>query len=211
MNYIAANRLLLVVFMFSIFSSCHEDPLSIAPENVDSEVDQEMIDAEALADAYLESLGDANARSFAKNHRSVTNLRYRKDDLLFKTLKATKGYEPIDEQTVTAEATEGSFIFWNPGGGVKEIEGIEFDQASSKYLQFRPFALRNGLWVTRIKPKKKADDDEDDNEDEDDDEEDEGDENHKDAIYLKYDIIYQTKTSGDTPIRLDPKVKFRQK
>jgi hypothetical protein len=169
----------------------------MATENIDADVDYEMQDALAQADAYLESLGGANSRSTTGNDKSVTNLKYKKDGLEYKTSKITKGYESIDEHTVTAYATAGDYIFWHAGGGVTEIVGIEFDDASFKYLESAPAPANPNMWVARIK----SDDDEEDDDEEDDDEA---------VVYLKYDIIYKTKTSRNIPIRLDPKVKFRQ-
>lgn len=116
----------------------------------------------------------------------VTVIRYREEELLYKTNTIKGAYEPIDEETVTAVTVINGYIFWFKAGGVKSLENIELDKASQELLDdCEPFELIDGLlWALYIP--------------------------HDSSLtgkILKYDIVYEIQ-SGET-IRLDPKIQIK--
>lgn len=143
-------------------------------------VDQDMVEALALAEEFLGSSRNEGTDS------DVTVIKY-KSDLLYKTNTIAGGYSPIDEETITAESMPGGYVFWHAGGGVRELLGIEMDEASQEVLgdENIPFEVIPGrywaLWIP-------SDID-------------------MDIKMLKYDIVYVTK-AGDA-VRLDPKIQIK--
>lgn len=129
---------------------------------------------------------------FSKSRRSksdvdVTVIKYKKEELLYKTNTVKGRYSPIYEETVTAVTVIDGFIFWKKAGGVKRLIEIELDDHSEELLgDSEPFEIKEGkLWALRIP-----------------------DERDLRGKTLKYDIIYQL-TSGEV-IRLDPKIQIKQ-
>lgn len=162
-----------VCFSF-ILLACQDTDLE-----TESPVDQDMEDALALAEDFLSSSRTEIIDS------DVTVIRYQ-SDLVYKTNSIQGGYEPINEETITAESMPGGYIFWNRGGGVAALVQIEMDSASQASLGvYEPFEVIKGqMWALWI-PKDLDDDIE----------------------TLKYDIIYKN-ISGDI-IRLDPKIQIK--
>ncbi len=180
-----------IVFLALIVSfSCQEDTISVDQDFDQLELeDQDMIAAIAMADEFL---ANSNERQI-KARKSVTVLKFKDGKLLFHTnTDKGGGYIEVDEQTVTATVTNGSNIFWYSGGGVTDLEGIEFDEDSQMQLVELPMETNtNKMWMVTVK----SDEDDEDEDDED--------------TYLKYDIIYKAKGSNSI-IRLDPKIKISQ-
>ncbi len=201
MAYSKIPRLLVSISALLLFYSCQENSESLDLDSLNPKVDYEMIQALNLADAYLESITSKNGRT-GSTDRSVTNLKYHNDNLVYKTNEITNGYDQIGEQTVSAFVIPGEYIFWHTGGGITDIVGIEFDSYSMQFLESEPIRTSSQLWMVKIKSLEEDYDDDEDERDENDDEDED--------IHLKYDIIYKTKESGNTPIRLDPKIKIRQ-
>lgn len=141
--------------------------------------DQDMIAAWAKTNEYLRS-----SRTESTDV-DVTVITY-EDDLAYKTNEVTGEYEPINEETITAETHPGGYIFWYAGGGVKSLEDIDFDEASEELLDgYLPFEVVDGyMWALYIP----YDFDE-----------------H--ANSLKYDIVYEN-LAGEV-IRLDPKLQVK--
>ena len=150
----------------------------IAPENI---ADPAMEAAIHKATDYL-----ATSRSTATD-LDVTVIRYKAEELLYKTNTIKGKYQPIDEETVTAVTTINGYVFWFKASGVKELNEIELDEASEELLGERePFEVLDGLlWALYIPQ-------------------------DKDLLgkTLKYDIVYEL-NSGET-IRLDPKLQIAQ-
>jgi len=128
----------------------------------------------------------------------VTVIKY-SSDLLYKTNNIFGNYNPISEETITAQSEPGGYVFWLSGLGVKELLAIEMDKDSQEALgENEPFEVVPGeLWALWI-PSDLYDDDDDDDDD---------DEEEEEEIHLKYDIVYKT-NSGEV-IRLDPKLQVK--
>ena len=153
---------------------CQES--EVAPDLLE---DQDMTAAWAKTNEYLSS-----SRTEATDV-DVTVIKY-ENDLAYKTNEVTGEYEPINEETITAETQPGGYIFWFAGGGVVSLEDIEFDEASEALLQgYLPFEVIDGfMWALYIPY-------------------DFGEEHAE----LKYDIVYENQ-AGEI-IRLDPKLQVK--
>lgn len=142
--------------------------------------DPDMEEAWALADEYLQTSRTSSTDA------DVTVIKYQ-NELKYKTNTIIGGYEPINEQTITAMSMPGGHVFWHAGGGVKELLSIEMDAASQAILgQHQPFPIVSGkywaLWIPdSIDPDVVAE--------------------------LKYDIVY--KTWSNEVVRLDPKIQIK--
>ncbi|MFY0686196.1 MAG: hypothetical protein JXQ90_03475 [Cyclobacteriaceae bacterium] len=147
--------------------------------------DKDMIEATNLADDYL---AQSNARSGYR--MAVTVLRYIDDKLMFATnTDDLRGYHEVNEETITAYVKPGEYIFWFAGGGVSDLEGIEFDNVSRTLLYEGPSETNpDRMWLIHI-PEEGI--------------------GNEDGI-LKYDIIYEYKGNDGEYIRLDPKLKVTQ-
>jgi hypothetical protein len=174
-----------LILFSTVFLSCSEDP---SKDLQIEDRDKDMILAEKMADEFLNSLGQG-ARSSYKD-KNVTVLKF-KDDLTFNTNTQTgTGYTEIFEETITAETVPGSYIFWQSGGGVNELVGIEFDEDSQFRLREYPGEAKEGkMWYVFIPDNIEFEDDEE-------------------YIILKYDILYIPKKGDGQLIRLDPKIKI---
>ena len=96
-----------------------------------------------------------------------------------------RGYDGVDEQTVTAEVEPGDLVFWYRGGGLSDLDGLEFEEPSSD-----PDEINDDLmWVMEV-PEIELEDDE--------------------VVFLKYDILYTYRGYSGPAIRLDPKLKVTQ-
>lgn len=150
------------------------------------------ITTEAQNDPDMElAIAEAN-EFFASSRRSkkdldVTVIKYKKEELLYKTNNLKGKYQPINEETITAVTVIDGYIFWKKAGGVKKLLEIELDDDSQELLgDCEPFEVKkNRLWALWIP-----------------------DEAYLKGETLKYDIVYQTK-AGDV-IRLDPKIQIKQ-
>ncbi|MDH5610807.1 MAG: hypothetical protein OEY56_15125 [Cyclobacteriaceae bacterium] len=174
---------LLLFFSFVVLSlACQED---VANEELDL-IDKDMVQATELADSYL-----ASSQARRKSDKSITILKYMDGKLWFATNTDKKrGYQEVTEETVTAYVNPGEHVFWFSGGGVSDLEGIEFDAASQYQLVNSPEEINpDKMWVIMIPEDREIDAD----------------------GFLKYDIIYQIQgNEGEPPIRLDPKLKVSQ-
>lgn len=157
--------------------ACQDNTLS---EDIDL-VDEDMVAATELAEAYVGS-----TRGSLATDLSVTVLKFQDGKLLFGTdSDIFNGYEEITEETITATVEPGELIFWFCGGGLSDLDGIEFDETSMLQLVDAPSEIYDGkMWVLTIPE----------------------DSIGEDGI-LKYDIVYQYKGNSGPPIRLDPKIK----
>ena len=181
MKYPPIQKQLLLLFALLIISiACQEESL-VQKE----EIDEDMLLATQLADEYLNK---TNART--ESESSITVLKYENGKLLYNTNTDTiEDYQEITEETVTAFVTNGEHVFWYSGGGVSDLDGIEFDPSSQEQLSSMPEECNpDQMWVISIPEDRKVNT--------------EG--------YLKYDIIYQFEGHDGNPIRLDPKIKIDQ-
>lgn len=165
----------LLSLSFLLFLACQETELS--PDNV---TDLEMETARSLSEDFLN-----NARIEEVTDVDVTVIKF-SSDLLYKTNTIFGKYNPISEETITAESEPGGYVFWFGGSGVKELVEIEMDSASQAILDYNePFeVISEELWALWIPS------DIDD-----------------DIETLKYDIIYQN--NSNQIIRLDPKIQIK--
>ncbi len=178
-------RLKHFALLFSVFLlACQET--GVEPDDP-GDPDMEM--AWEIANEFLSSSRTES------NDTDVTVIKFKKDELSFKTNTIQGGYNPIDEMTVTAETENGSYVFWHAGGGVKELLGIEMDEESQDLLGDNvPFeVVPNHYWALWIPNSFDEDEDEDES---------------ADDVYLKYDIVY--KTNSNEIVRLDPKIQVKQ-
>ncbi|MCP4456877.1 MAG: hypothetical protein GY816_02450 [Cytophagales bacterium] len=183
MKHFFRSSQLLILFTFLFTISCQEDSLN---KEIDM-ADEDMIKATELAETYLNS---SNARVGWDTEKAITVLKFKDDKLLYATNTDHHiGYREVTEETITAYVDPGEFIFWYSGGGISDLDGIEFDDDSQFLLDGLPEEINVDLmWVIHIP----EDIGEDDN------------------INLKYDIIYQFKGNVGLPIKLDPKIKVNQ-
>ncbi len=185
-NYQPLTRqLLLFASVIFISISCHDNTLE---EDLEL-VDRDMIAATKLVEEYLSvTKGRGNAEA------SITVLKYQNGKLLFlSNTDDNFGYTELNEESVTATVESGDYVFWFSGGGVSDLDGIEFDEESQRKLMDSPSEVfSNKLWVIEIEEEESDDDDDED-----------------DDRFLKYDIIYQFKGNNGPPIRLDPKIKIQ--
>ncbi|MEP5612575.1 MAG: hypothetical protein ABJP45_10015 [Cyclobacteriaceae bacterium] len=172
------KQLLLVFTFFLLFGSCKE---KLITEDIDLE-DQDMIAATQLADEYLNA---SKGRQGAE--KSVTVLKFKNDKLYYATTTDdVTSYTEVGMETITASAKPGEYVFWYSGGGVSDLDGIEFDESSQLKLVDAPEEINaDKMWVIAIP----EDFDEEDG-------------------MLKYDIVYNFKGNDGPPIRLDPKIKI---
>lgn len=93
-----------------------------------------------------------------------------------------QGYIEVTEEEITAFVTPGTWIFQCRGGGMKSLNGIEFDAYSRSVIGDGNYELiPNKLWLTVI-PENTGD------------------------VQLKYDILYDASKDDQGVIRLDPKI-----
>ncbi|MEO9872781.1 hypothetical protein [Ekhidna sp.] len=176
---ITLQKLLVLAITFSFITfACQEG--NLAEDELD-QLDEDMLAAVEFADDYLTS---TNGR-INSVEKSVTVFKYENGQLLFKTAgDTTAGYKPVTEETVTAEAEPGDYLFWYSGGGVTDLEGIDFDAASEAALHDLPDEINpDKMWVIQV-----PEDIEEGTE------------------YLKYDIVYDFEGNAGPIIRLDPKI-----
>ncbi|MEQ9008552.1 MAG: hypothetical protein RLP12_11755, partial [Ekhidna sp.] len=121
-------RLKPLVLIFSLsFIACQEDTFNQSNESID----EDMIDATLLAEEYLES----EKGRFNDSDKAITVLRYRNGKLYFDTnTDDHKGYQEVEETSVTANVEPGDYIFWFAGGGLSEVDDIDFDEQAEEVL-----------------------------------------------------------------------------
>ena len=166
-------RQLALIFSL-LFIACQED--SVIESN---ELDEDMLAASELAEDYLKS----EKGRFEDSDKSITVLKYSGGKLMFDTnTDDYKGYQEVEETSVTAIVEPGDYIFWFAGFGLSEVDDIDFDEPSEEILGDLPVDfIPQKMWVIRIPP------------------------GTTDKT-LKYDIVYTTSYNKDLPIRLDPKI-----
>ena len=179
MKYHLHSKQLLLIFTFLLLIvACQEDPVN---EEMDL-ADEDMIAATKLAEDYLNS-----PRGHHNTETSITVLKFIDGKLFYDTnTDYYWGYREVTEETVTAYVEPGEHVFWYSGGGVSDLDGIEFDAASQQQLDDSPEEINEDMmWVIMIP------------------------ENIGNNVDLKYDIIYQFNGNNGPPIRLDPKIKVQ--
>ncbi|WP_425393079.1 hypothetical protein [Ekhidna sp.] len=171
-------RLFFAFTLLLVAIACQED--SYLEEEI-LDTDEDMIAAIQLADDYLNSIRgrDANAE------KSITVLKYHKGKLFFATnTDEIKGYQELTETSVTAIVEPGEYLFWYSGGGVTDLDGIEFDPNSQEdFDEFPEEINEDKMWKIQVP--------------------DDG-----NLSMYKYDILYQYKGT-ESPIRLDPKIRVK--
>lgn len=171
------NHWLFLVLLAFVVISCQEDVFK-TPDSID----EDMITATSLAEEYL-----TNTRGrFEDSERSITVLKYQDGKLLFSTnTDDVRGYQEVVETSITAIVEPGEFIFWFSGGGLKEVEAIEFDGASQEILEDLPNDfVPEKMWVVQVPDSVQAGE-----------------------VSLKYDIVYEPR--GGIQVRLDPKIQIQ--
>ena len=167
---------IIAIFILVLIIGCQESEIT-----ADVETDPDMEAALAEAEEFF------NSYRIKKKKKDVIVIKYKKDELLYKTNTIKGKYSPVYEETVTAVTVVDGYIFWRKAGGIKKLLEIEMDEASKELLcGSEPFEIKKGklwaLWIPDDKDLK--------------------------GKTLKYDIVYKTK-SGDV-IRLDPKIQIKQ-
>jgi len=146
-----------------------------------------MVIATEMAEDYLNSKGGRAPES----EKSITVLKYKDGKLLYHTNRDdNKGYEEVTETTVTAYASPGEYVFWFSGGGVSDLDEIDFDEVSDELIgELLEEVNPDHMWVVQVP------------EDLD-----------PEVEHFKYDIVYKYKNKGaESPlIRLDPKIRVTQ-
>lgn len=174
---------LLLVVILLVGYACQDTILS-----EDELVDEDMIAATEMVDdlsaAVIENEGWSENERRSWTRTSITVLRYQDGILLYNTNKDdVSGYQPVTEETVTAMIEPGEIVFWYKGGGLAELNDIEFDELSEVQLNNLPYCiLEDRLWYVRIPENVSSDE-------------------------LKYDILYTSSGSNDV-VRLDPKIEI---
>ena len=180
MKLLPFKPLSLSILFLVVFISCKED------EAAAETIDQDMEMAIDLANQFLNS---ESGRGSAE--KAITVLKFKDGKLLFDTnTDTTTGYQEVVETTITATACPGEYIFWFSGGGVSDLEEIDFDQAAEDFLGDIPNEINADLmWVVQVPE-----------------------EVDTTVTHLKYDIVYQYKDRDEKSdyIRLDPKIRVTQ-
>lgn len=168
------QRLIALTAIITLIA-CQEDSMVESPEEG---IDHDMIAANELAEDYFQSIGGR----FEDSDKSITVLKYKEGKLLFDTnTDDFIGYQEVIETSVTANVNPGEYIFWFSGGGLSEVDSIDFDEASEAYLDDLPDDfVPEKMWVIRVP-------------------------SDVTNTTLKYDIVYVTKENG-IRVRLDPKI-----
>lgn len=145
-------------------------------------IDTDMDIAILLADEHQIS---ENGRKDSKG-RAITVFKYLKGVVYFDTnTDDYRGYQELKETSVTAIVQPGEYIYWYSGGGITDLEDIEFDSDSESYLDELPEEFKpDRMWVLKVPENYDL--------------------THE---HLKYDIIYESKDK-EGYIRLDPKIQI---
>ena len=169
----------LIAFSFILFA-CQKDDLMTQGTH---EVDDDLNTAIALVDEYLST----TKGRLDSDRVSITVLRYEGKKLFYQTyVNGEMKYKEVTEETVTAEASPGEYVFWYGGMGLEDLDEIDFDDISEDYLEKDADEIyQDRLWSILIPQDidKKTD-------------------------YLKYDIVYQFNGNSGPVIRLDPKIRI---
>lgn len=169
---------LFIVILSTLIIACQE-----YEETTGDLIDSDMDIAILLADEHqiLE-----NGRRDSKR-RAITVFRYSKGIVYFDTnTDDHEGYQALKETSVTAIVHPGEYIYWYSGGGITDLEDVEFDSDSESYLEGLPEEFKpDRMWVLKIPENYDL--------------------THE---HLKYDIVYESKDS-EGYIRLDPKIQIK--
>ncbi|MFK7953297.1 MAG: hypothetical protein AB8B73_10670 [Ekhidna sp.] len=172
---------LLAAIPFLILFACQENSFTQEDEVL---IDTDMDAAILLADEHQIS---ENGRSDSRG-RAITVFRCHKGVVYFDTnTDDYRGYQVLEETSVTAIVQPGEYIYWYSGGGITDLENIEFDSESESYLEELPEEFKpNRMWVLEVPENYDLTQD-----------------------HLKYDIVYESK-DNEGYIRLDPKIQVKQ-
>lgn len=173
-NYqLRLKQLLLTSFFLLITISCHDNTVT---EELNL-VDADMIAATKLAEEYLSSSKGRNG-----SEKSITVLKFKDGKLLYSTnTDDNKSYQDVTEETITATVEPGEHIFWYSGGGVTDLEGVDFEDETQLPEEINP----DKMWIITVP------------------------EDVEEGTLFKYDIVYQFKGNSGPPIVLDPKIKIQ--
>ncbi len=173
MKYLNIRQLAFVFILFLL--ACQEDELI---EN--QPIDEDLIAATQLADEYFNIKGRTES-----TERAITILKYKDGNIYFNTnTDDVDGYQIVTETTVTAYVEPGEFIFWYRGGGLDDLEDVDFDEDAEAYLDQLPEEFKDDqMFVLQVPKTYDPDNDE-----------------------LKYDIVYESKENEGVVVRLDPKI-----
>lgn len=141
------TKIYLVLFCLFSLIACEESGLDLQEFDTDNEFlnadDPEMEEALLMAEEYLSKveLSDNQARKKKKKEKdsfALTVLRFKNNQLQYKTNRRRGKYKTIGETTVTADVELGEYIFWSAGGQLSDLDGIEFDPESRLQLVDAP-------------------------------------------------------------------------
>ncbi|MEP1034557.1 hypothetical protein [Ekhidna sp.] len=175
MKTLSIKQLALIIIL--LLTSCQEDKILENPEPFD----EDMSAATLIADEYFNDLGGRSD----KYERAITILKYKDGQIYYNTnTDDIEGYQVVTETTVTAYVEPGEYVFWYRGGGLDDLEEVDFDEDAEAYLDQLPEEYKaDSMWVLQIPT--------------------EYDSTHSE---LKYDIVYESKDNEGVVIRLDPKI-----
>ncbi|WP_462252911.1 hypothetical protein [Ekhidna sp.] len=173
MKYLNIRQLAFVFILFLL--ACQEDELI---EN--QPIDEDLIAASQLADEYFNIKGRTGS-----TERAITVLKYVDGNIYFNTnTDDVDGYQIVTETTVTAYVEPGEFVFWYRGGGLDDLEDVDFDENAEAYLNQLPEEFKEDqMFVLQVPETYDPNNDE-----------------------LKYDIVYESKENKGVVVRLDPKI-----
>ncbi len=170
-----------LVFLCVIFLiSCQEDKLTEQPEIID----EDLAEATLIADEYFVEKGGRTG----SDERSITILKFKDGNIYYNTnTDDIDGYQIVTETTITAYVEPGEYVFWYRGGGLDDLEDVDFDEDAEEYLDELPDEYKDDkMWVLKVP------EDYDPAHDE-----------------LKYDIVYESKDNKGVVVRLDPKLQIQ--
>lgn len=167
-----------LALIFSLFLiACQEDSLIEDPKLID----EDLAAATLIADEYF---NEFKGRTSSSSERAITILKHKDGQIYFNTnTDDIEGYQVVTETTVTAYVEPGEFIFWYRGGGLDDLENVDFDKDAEAYLDQLPDEYKEDkMFVLQVPLESDS------------------------TIELKYDIVYESKDNPGVVIRLDPKV-----
>ena len=163
-----------------ILIACQEDSLIENPDLIDEDLEA----ATLLADEYFNDLGTRGKRR--GDEHAITILKYQDGQIYYNTnTDDIDDYQIVTETTITAYVEPGEYVFWYRGGGLNDLEDVDFDDDAEAYLleELPDEYKKDKMWVLHVP------------------------EDYNSEQYeLKYDIVYESKENKGVVIRLDPKI-----
>lgn len=177
MKTLKIKQLAFICVFFLI--ACQEDSLTEETTPMDEDLEAAM----QIADEYFSEKGGRTGST----ERSITILKYKDGQIYYNTnTDDIDDYQIVTETTITAYVKPGEYVFWYRGGGLDDLEDVDFDEEAEEYLNELPEEYKtDSMWVLKVPSDFDPEHDE-----------------------LKYDIVYESKEDKGVVVRLDPKIKI---